>query len=85
MRQTAKLLVSCNDRKGLVARISDFIYRNGGNILDFDHHTDLEAGIFLARIEWELKDFQIPSSQIAAAFSSLASDFQIRYQVFLGD
>ena len=85
MRQTAKLLVSCNDRKGLVAHISDFIYRNGGNILDFDHHTDLEAGVFLARIEWELKDFQIPSTQIAAAFSSLASDFQIRYQVYLGD
>jgi formyltetrahydrofolate deformylase len=85
LRQTAKLLVSCNDRKGLVARISDFIYRNGGNILDFDHHTDLEAGVFLARIEWELKDFQIPAPQIAAAFSNLASECQIRYQVFLSD
>lgn len=85
MRQTAKLLVSCNDRKGLVARISDFIHRNGGNILDFDHHTDLEAGVFLARIEWELQDFQIPGPQIAAAFSNLASEFQMRYQVFLSD
>ena len=85
MRQTAKLLVSCNDRKGLVARISDFIYRNGGNILDFDHHTDLEAGVFLARIEWELKDFQIPGPQIAGAFLNLASECQMRYQVFLSD
>jgi formyltetrahydrofolate deformylase len=53
--------------------------------LDFDHHTDLEAGAFLARIEWELKDFQIPAPQIAGAFSNLASEYQIRYQVFLSD
>jgi len=85
MRQTATLLVSCNDRKGLVARISDFIYRNGGNILDFDHHTDLEAGVFLARIEWELKDFQIPGPLFAGAFLNLASECQMRYQVFLSD
>jgi formyltetrahydrofolate hydrolase len=31
MQQTAKLLVSCPDRKGLVGRISDFVFRNGGN------------------------------------------------------
>lgn len=83
MRQTVKLLVFCNDRKGLVARISDFIYRNGGNILDFDHHTDLEAGVFLARIEWDLRDFRIPAPQITEAFADLANEFQMRYQVFL--
>lgn len=83
MRQTAKLLVFCNDRQGLVARISDFIYRNGGNILDFDHHTDLEAGVFLARIEWDLKEFRIPAPQISESFACLANEFQMRYQVYL--
>src|SRR5512139_3986884 len=83
MRQTNKLLVFCNDRQGLVARISDFIYRNGGNILDFDHHTDLEAGVFLARIEWDLKEFRIPAPQISESFACLANEFQMRYQVYL--
>jgi len=49
------LIISCPDRRGLVARISDFIFRNGGNILHFDQHTDLQAGVFLARTEWELE------------------------------
>jgi len=45
----AILLVSCPDRSGIVAAVSDFIYRGGGNILDFDQHTDLEDGTFLCR------------------------------------
>jgi formyltetrahydrofolate deformylase len=34
------LLVSCPDRKGLVATVSDYIYKHGGNILHTDEHTD---------------------------------------------
>jgi formyltetrahydrofolate deformylase len=33
---TAALLVSCPDQKGVVAAISDFVFRNDGNFLDFD-------------------------------------------------
>ena len=60
MRNTAILMVSCPDSKGLVARISEYIYRHGGNILDFDQHTDLVAGVFLARVEWQLDGFGWP-------------------------
>ena len=31
--ETAVLLISCPDQKGLVAGVSNFIYRNGGNIV----------------------------------------------------
>lgn len=40
MKNTAILLISCPDRKGLVAAISDFVYRNNGNILHADEHAD---------------------------------------------
>jgi formyltetrahydrofolate deformylase len=48
VKETATLLVSCADRRGLVARISDSLFRNGGNFLHFDQQTDVEAGVFLA-------------------------------------
>ncbi len=43
---TAVLLLSCPDQKGLVAAVSDFLYRNNGNIIHADQHTDQEEGIF---------------------------------------
>jgi len=56
---SATLLVSCPDQKGLVAKLSSFIYSYGGNIIHADHHTDPEAGLFLSRIEWDLEGFQL--------------------------
>jgi len=44
-----------------------------------------EAGAFLARIEWELKDFQIPVLKLLELFQIWRRKFQIRYQVFLSD
>ena len=50
---TAILLISCPDQRGIVARVSQFVYERGGNIVDSDQHSDLQAGRFLGRIEWE--------------------------------
>jgi formyltetrahydrofolate deformylase len=81
MPETTTLLVSCPDQKGLVAGISNFIFRHGGNILLSDQYTDLEAGIFLARFEWRCDGFQIPRDQIAARFQPLAQEFGMRFEV----
>jgi formyltetrahydrofolate deformylase len=85
MPNTAILLVSCPDRPGLVARISDFIFHGGGNILDFNQHTDIDAGVFLARVEWELCDFQIGRDEIAEALRPLAETYDMRFQIHFGD
>ena len=50
---TAIFLISCPDQRGIVARLSNFVFERGGNIVDSDHHSDLQAGRFLGRIEWE--------------------------------
>src|SRR3989304_5270325 len=51
------LLISCPDRKGIVAGVSNFIYSIGGNILQSDQYTtDPMDGVFFLRIqnEWLL-------------------------------
>ena len=41
------------DQPGLVARVSNWIFERGGNILHADQHRDTQAGIFFQRVEWE--------------------------------
>src|SRR3989304_2656379 len=57
----------CRDQKGLVAAVSDFLYRNDGNIIHADQHTDQEEGVFLQRVEWELAGLRVPRAEIRAA------------------
>ncbi len=79
--ETATLLVSCPDQQGLVAKIANFIYSNGGNIIHADHHTDLEAGLFLSRIEWQLQGFNLPKNLIGAAFSAIALPLKAQWKL----
>jgi len=41
----ATLLVSCPDRRGIVAALAQVLYGHGANILDSDQHTDSVAGL----------------------------------------
>ena len=52
MRETATLLISCPDRKGILAEVTGFIAQNNGNILHADQHIDSQKEIFFMRIEW---------------------------------
>jgi formyltetrahydrofolate deformylase len=65
----------CPDRAGIVAELSNFIYRNRGNIVHLDQHVDSEANVFFARIEWMLEDFLIPREGIEGAAGDLVRPF----------
>ena len=86
MNPSAILLISCPDRKGEVATIADFVYRHGGNILHADEHADEESGLFLMRVEFDPKDFDIDLSQKDLAdfgqhFSPIAKDFKMQWRL----
>jgi len=82
---TATLLVSCPDQRGLVAKIANFIYSNGGNIIHADQHTDFAAGLFLTRIEWQLDGFNLPRDLIAPAFNAIAQPLQASFSLHFSD
>ncbi|MFB8787649.1 MAG: formyltetrahydrofolate deformylase [Potamolinea sp.] len=84
-KSTATLLVSCPDQRGLVAKIANFIYANGGNIIHADQHTDFAAGLFLTRIEWQLKGFNLPRDLIGPAFNAIAQPLQASWQLHFSD
>jgi formyltetrahydrofolate deformylase len=82
---TATLLVSCPDQKGLVAKIANFIYSNGGNIIHAEQHTDFTAGLFLTRIEWQLDGFNLSRELISPAFSAIAKPLEAVWQLHFSD
>ncbi len=82
---TATLLISCPDQQGLVAKIANFIYANGGNIIHADQHTDFAAGLFLTRIEWQLHGFNLPRQLIGPAFRAIAQPLCANWKLHFSD
>ncbi len=85
MNPTAILLITCPDRKGLVARVSTMLYQRGANILHADQHQDHEAGLFFMRVEWALEDagagFDIAAFR--AEFTPVAAELQMTWRLEL--
>jgi formyltetrahydrofolate deformylase len=71
----AILLLTCFDRRGLVSRISNFVFERGGNILNLEEHVDDEEKYFSIRIAWDLKEFSLEPCAIEEAFRPLAKEF----------
>ncbi|AZN36043.1 formyltetrahydrofolate deformylase [Iodobacter ciconiae] len=80
---TATLLISCPDRKGLSAAIANFLYTYNANIVHSDQHQDETENLFLMRVEWDVTDFSLDMSAFAAAFQPIADRFQMIWSVAL--
>lgn len=83
MSNTAILLIDSPDRKGLVASVSEFLYRHNANIIHADQHRDDDSGMFLMRIEWDLSDFTLDIVEFKENFSPVAEKFGLRWRLKL--
>ncbi|MGD0598178.1 MAG: formyltetrahydrofolate deformylase [Terriglobales bacterium] len=81
MHSSAILLISCPDRKGIVATVADFVYRHNGNILCADEHGDEESNLFLLRVEFDPSDFDFDLAQFSERFAPIARDFQMDWRL----
>jgi formyltetrahydrofolate deformylase len=79
--ESATLLISCPDRQGLVATITDFIARHDGNILHLDQHVDAQENVFFMRVEWDLERFTIAKMAIRDAFQPIAERLEMTWDV----
>ncbi len=77
----AILLLSCEDQKGLVASISNFISGNGGNIVNLDEHVDSDAKMFFIRVEWEVGGILFGKDELHSQFQPLADQFAAKWKI----
>jgi formyltetrahydrofolate deformylase len=79
---TAVLLIHCPDQTGIVASVTDFLFKNNGNIIDIDEHVDKEAARFFMRVEWEISGFSISQEKIGEYFQTLiGARFKMEWQL----
>ena len=84
--KTAKLLLHCPDKPGILAAVTDFITINKGNIVYLDQYVDREEKEFFMRIEWELENFLIPQEKVEDYFDTLyAQKYDMKYRIYFSD
>ena len=77
--QIATLLVSCPDRRGIVAALAQVLYGHGANILDADQHTDPVAGMFFQRIRVDLSQIHTDRTSLEGAVREVAERFEMTW------
>ena len=83
---TAKLLLHCPDKPGILAEVTDFITVNKGNIIYLDQYVDHVENIFFMRIEWELKVFLVPQEKIEDYFRTLyGQKYEMDFRLYFSD
>jgi formyltetrahydrofolate deformylase len=82
-RQSATLLISAPDKKGLVAALANFLMTYNANIMHADQHQDASENLFLMRIQWELDGFTLPMDAFSAAFQPIAAEHNMTWKVSL--
>jgi formyltetrahydrofolate deformylase len=84
--KTAKLLLHCPDKPGILAEVTDFITVNKGNIIYLDQYVDHVENIFFMRIEWELESFLVPQEKIEDYFETLyAQKYGMSFRLYFSD
>ena len=84
MKNSAVLLISCPDRRGIVATISDFVFNHNGNILHADEHADEGSNLFLMRVEFDPAEFDIDLGDLgdfSRHFTPIAEEFEMQWRL----
>ncbi|NDP28052.1 MAG: formyltetrahydrofolate deformylase [Flavobacterium sp.] len=80
------ILIHCEDQKGIIAAVTDFIVRVEGNIIYIDQHVDVEQNVFFMRLECELTNKNSNLTAIKHVFEqSIATDFKMSWGFFPKD
>lgn len=81
----ARLRITCPDRPGIVASVTNFLYSHSVNITALDQYsTDPEGGTFFMRLEFQTPRLDVTRPALEAAFAEVvaqrfAMDWRISY------
>jgi len=81
MERTYRLVVSCPDRTGIVAKVSNFLATYNGWITEASYHADQQNGWFFMRNEIKASSIQFDISTFKAAFEPIAKEFSMEWSL----
>lgn len=72
---TARLVIRCPDRPGIVAAVASFLYNHGANITALDQHsTDPEGGTFFMRLEFQTPHLDLSRAVLERSFREAVAE-----------
>lgn len=81
-----RLLITCPDRAGIVAAVTQFLHGHGANITEsHQYSTDPFGGTFFLRIEFYLEHFAEVLADLRGDFAPLADTFGMTWQFTRAD
>lgn len=80
---TARLLITCADRSGIVQAVSGFLYHQGANITALDQYaTEAQGGTYFMRVEFEVNQLHERRENLKQAFEdTVASRYAMTWQL----
>jgi formyltetrahydrofolate deformylase len=81
MDHTYRLVISCPDKVGIVARVSQFVSEYGGWLTEANYHSDPDSGWFFMRNEIRADSLSISLREFRAAFAKLAEDYAMEWYI----
>lgn len=82
---TARLLISCPDQRGIIAAVAGFMAEHDGNIVEADQHSDPLQRTFFMRIEIETGSLSLGPDTFSQAWQPVAERFSMRWKLRWGD
>jgi len=83
MKAPLVLTLWCPDRTGITAKVTGFLFENGGNVLEAQQFNDRESDRFFMRVEFET--VSASHDDLRTAFSVVASDYAMEWKLALRD
>lgn len=82
----AILLIRCCDRKGIVSKVSEFIFRHDGNIINSDQYsTDPSGGEFFMRLEFWFDETNAPVDTLEEDAAGLCAELEAEWRLYYAD
>ncbi len=77
------ILIHCKDQSNIIASITNFIAKKGGNIVYVDQYVDREQNIFFMRLESEFESRSFSTSDFKTMFKTdLAEIFDMKWRIY---
>lgn len=82
---TARLLITCEDKPGIVQAVSSFLYHQGANITALDQYaTEAQGGRYFMRVEFELDGLQSRKENLTQTFATnVAKRYDMQWRLAL--
>jgi len=82
---TARLLITCEDKPGIVQAVSSFLYHQGANITALDQYaTEAQGGRYFMRVEFELDHLQTHKESLIKTFANnVAERYAMQWRMSL--